>query len=187
MKKKIVFVGIGLVLLFIAWRWADTYHLREFQGGIEIHDSGFWSYPRYHAKLGRMPMWQEGDYQFNIRGLPSEDLSLSLNVAGNSEADRKLLESLSSRITVSVTDADGHELCSGGGALSHAAIGKDSESLWVLESSTSHASFYIGKCLDLPMKQTQSYRVNVSLRQVDPRTPHTNLLPFLAGGGNELP
>jgi hypothetical protein len=187
MKEKIVFVGVGVVLLLIAWHWAGTYHLREFQGGIGIHDTGFWSYPRYHAQLGRMPMWQDGNYQFNVRGLPSEDFSLSLNVEGNSGSDRNLLESLSSSITVTVTDGDGYQLCSGGGVLSHAARGRDSESLWVLESSTTHASFYIGKCLDLPMKRSESYRINVALKQVDPRTPHTNLLPFLEGGGNELP
>ena len=40
-----------LIAVLVAMVWAFSYHTFEFKGGISIRDTGFLSYPRYHAQL----------------------------------------------------------------------------------------------------------------------------------------
>src|ERR1700676_482355 len=90
-------VIVALLILF----WAVSYHPWEFRGGLSLHDSGFFSYPRYHAQLGEVPIWKVGEYQFTVRGLPPEPLDLKLQVLDSTEANRAELIVLSTIVSVS--------------------------------------------------------------------------------------
>ncbi len=67
---KPVWLLMVAVLIAVAAVWATSYHTWEFKGGEAIRDSGFFFYPRYHAQLGRLALWEAGEYQFTARGLP---------------------------------------------------------------------------------------------------------------------
>jgi len=177
MKRGWLIAAILLAVL-LGNSWVFSYHPHEFQGGLSIHDSGFFSYPRYYAELGQFPLWQHGDYQFTVQGLPSVPLDLSLDVADVTYEDRAELESLSTFVGVSVTDSLGNPVCEGGGSLSGS---------WVLASSISGSSFWHNRCMQLPISRSKTYIVKVMLSEVDARSPHRTVTVVMAGGGNELP
>src|SRR5882762_1229303 len=79
MKTTAGRVLMALLLLVLAV-WAFSYHSFEFKGGLGVSDTGFLSYPRYHAQLGELPSWKNGEYQFTVRGLPPGPLDLVLQV-----------------------------------------------------------------------------------------------------------
>ena len=62
-KRVLAAVPI-LVGVFVLVLWTLGYHRFEFKGGVGVRDSGFFSYPRYHAQLGRLPLSKAGEYQF---------------------------------------------------------------------------------------------------------------------------
>jgi hypothetical protein len=187
MKKstRALLVVVAVVLAIAVSLWACSYHTFEFKGGVGIRDSGFFSYPRYHAQLGDLPLWKDGEYQFTVRGLPPDPLNLSLEVVDATDADRKELTSLSSSVEVSIVDDSGKQVCTGSGRLSDA----DTRGLysWVLESSNSHASFWHNRCQQLPISRSKTYSVKVTVSQADAHSPHKMLMAVLKGGGNELP
>lgn len=176
---------IILVALFIAGvaLWAFSYHTWEFKGGEAIRDSGFFSYPRYHAQLGRLPLWEPGEYQFAVRGIPPDSLALELQVLEATQADR--LPSLSTSVSATVTDSSGKLLCTASGRLSES--GTRGLSTWVLASSVSNKSFWHPRCRELPISRSKAYIVRVTVSDVDPRSPHRTIMVILQGGGNELP
>jgi hypothetical protein len=183
--KRVLMVAPVLIAALAVVIWAFSYHAFEFKGGVDIRDSGFFSYPRYHAQLGDLPLWKDGEYQFTVRGLPPDPLDLSLEVVDATDADRTELTSLSSSVGVSIVDDSGKQVCTGSGRLSDA----NTRGLysWVLESSNSHASFWHNRCQQLPMSRSKTYTVKVTVSQADAHSPHKMLMAVLKGGGNELP
>lgn len=184
-KKKALAVLAFVVLVVGIW-WLFSYHKREFKGGVSISDSGFFTYPRYHVKLGTIPLSEPGEYTFNISGLPPAPLSLQLYVLGNSDDNRTDLAQLRSLLEISITDTSGRSLCSASGRLSAAA--SRSQASWVLKGGNSVApAFWQSACLDIPIHRHRSYRIVVRLKDVDPHSPRILLEPTLEGGGIELP
>ena len=183
-RRALMVVSVLMAFLVVAV-WAFSYHSFEFKGGMGIRDSGFLSYPRYHAELGELPLRKAGEYQFTVRGLPPESLDLSLQVLDATIDDTSELTSLSTSVRVSITDGSGKELCAASGKLSDAK--RPGLSSWVLESSDSHAEFWHPRCLQLPISRYKTYSVKLTISGVDDRSPHKMLAPNLAGGGNELP
>jgi len=183
-RAWLTIISVVLAALVLAFR-ALGYHSAEFTGGKGIQDSGFFSYPRYHAQLGDLPLWKNGEYQFTVRGLPPDPLDLSLEVMDATDADRTELTSLSSSVEIVIVDDSGKQVCTGSGRLSDA----QTRSLysWVLESSNSHASFWHNRCLQLPISRSKTYTVRVTVSHADARSPHKMLMAVLKGGGNELP
>lgn len=165
--------------------WAVSYHTSEFKGGVRIRDSGFFSYPRYHAELGSLPLWQPGESQFTVRGLPPDSLDLVLPVSEATNADRRDLTSLATSLMVTMTDSSGKVMCTASGHLSDART--RGLSSWVLSSDVSDASFWHPRCRELAINRSKAYTVKVTVSEVDPRSPHRTLTVILQGGGNELP
>ena len=183
-KRVLTRVAVFIAVL-VAAAWALSYHRFEFKGGIGVRDTGFFSYPRYHAQLGNVPLWKAGEYQFTVHGLPSDPLDLKLQVSNGTYAESAELASLSTAVSVSIADGSGKEVCSASGHLSEAKLRGSNG--WVLESSSSHASFWHPHCQNLPISRFKSYTTKVAVLDVDPRSPQKELTPVLEGGGTELP
>src|SRR5262245_33837252 len=117
-RQRALVIAVIATALVAGSLWAASYDPNQFRGGLEIHDSGLFSYPRYRAMLGRLPLSQSGEYSFNVRGLPPGPLDFALQLDGFEEADRPLIASLSTSIAVSLTDNSGKTVCSVRGSLS---------------------------------------------------------------------
>lgn len=171
--------GGGLVI------WAMGYQTWEFKGGESMRDSGFFSYPRYHAVLGRLPLGEAGKYEFSVRGMPPDPMILALDVLDATHAEREELTSLSTLVSVTITDASGNVLCTASGHLFDAK--RRDLSSWVLASSASDAYFWHPGCREFRVSPSRSYVMDLNLSDVDPLSPHKTILVILEGGGNELP
>jgi hypothetical protein len=177
---------VGVLVALVVVVWTVSYHpLLEFEGGIGISDSGFFSYPRYHIELGHLPLWKAGEYRFIVRGLPPGLLDLVLRVSGGTYSESSELTSLSTTVSVSMYDNSGKEVCAAMGRLSDAKL--PGIGSWVLESSSSRAAFWHPRCQQLPSRRLKAYTVRVTVSDVDPHSPQKELTPVLEGGGTELP
>jgi hypothetical protein len=175
----------ALVFVIAGCLWAFGYHTFEFKGGIGISDNGFFSYPRYRAQLGELPLWKNGEYSFTVRGLPPGPLDLALRVRDATHADRTELTSLPTSVSVSIADNDGKQICVASGNLSDARD-RDHPG-WVLASSDASASFWQPSCQQIPISRFKTYSVKVVLSGADDQSTHKIVMPVLQGGGNELP
>src|SRR5271169_6341102 len=92
--KRVLILVAALAVIIVAVI-VFSYHSFEFKGGVGILDSGFFSYPRYRAQLGELPLWKTGEYTFVVRGLPPGPLDLELQVPEATDTDRAELTSLS--------------------------------------------------------------------------------------------
>jgi hypothetical protein len=183
--KRAMLVVAAVLLVLFATIWVFSYHTSEFKGGLSIQDSGFLSYPRYHAQLGQFALWEPGEHQFTLRGLPPGPLGLSLEVQNATDADRAELMSLLTLVSVSITDSSGKEVCNSSGRLWDP--GTRGGSNWVLASNSSGAYLWQPRCQDLPISRLKTYIVKCVVADVDARSQHWTIAPVLAGGGNELP
>jgi hypothetical protein len=181
LKTKCVWLR-WLVALFLAGLalWVFSYHTWEFKGGLDISDSGVFSYPRYYARIGRLPLWEAGEYQFTVRGLPPGPLELLLLVEEATDANRTMLTSSSISVGVSITDNSGNQVCSASGRLS-----LNTSDPWILASHGRY--FWHPRCTHIQTRRLRTYIVKVNVRDVDTRLPQWTIMPVLRGGGIELP
>lgn len=178
-------IAVTVPLVLLLGIWVFGYHLFEFRGGMGIHDSGFLSYPRYHAELGRVALWKPSENTFTVRGLPPNQLDLVLQVLDATQQDVPELSDLSTVISISIVDSSGKELCTASGSLSDAK--KRGVGGWVLTSSSTTAAFWHPRCQQLPISRFKTYTVRVRISDVDARSTQRTIIPVLQGGGNELP
>jgi hypothetical protein len=181
---RLVLLGAALLAILVAGLWTFSYHTSAFKGGLRIRDSGYFSYPRYHAELGQFPLWESGEHQYTVQGFPPGPLDLALGVVDATYDDRTELRSLSTSVEVSIVDSSGKQLCAGNGRLDAEDREQDT---WVLSSSASSAWFWHNHCLQLPISTSKAYTVRIKLSEVDAHSPHKMILAVLKGGGIELP
>jgi hypothetical protein len=161
---------------------ARGYRPAEFHGDGSVVDRGRWTYPRYHAPIGRLPLGEAGTYQFSFTGVPGEDLSLQLDVEPYAEAHRELLARLTTRLAVKIVDDRGVAVCEASGTpLAGRASG------WVLNSAGARGAFWHSSCLERRFRRARSYSLSVTVDLPDARTPQLWLRASLEGGGTELP
>jgi hypothetical protein len=177
MRRTLIIAGALVIAVFSAF-WLFGYSTRQFKGGLGIRDSGFFSYPRYYARIGQFPLWKPGEYQFTVRGLPSDPLDLSLHVLDVTDEDRAQMAALLTSVEVSVTDSFGNPVCACGGRLNGG---------WVFLSGPERTLFRHYRCRDLPISRSVTYVVKVALAKIDARSPHRTVELIMTGGGNELP
>jgi len=178
--KRAWLIVLAAILLIGFALWASSYHAWEFKGGLSISDSGFFSNPRYYAQIGRLPMWKAGEYQFSVRGLPPGPLELALPVLEATDADRAELSSLSTIVSVTITDSSGNQTCTAKGRLS-----VSTDDPWILAPHSTY--FWHPRCTHIQTSRFRTYIVKVAVSDVDARSPSWTLMPVLRGGGNELP
>src|SRR5260370_22287578 len=92
--RRVLMMAPVLIAALAVAIWAFCYSAFELTGGVGIRDSGFFSYPRYHAQLGDLPLWKDGEYQCIVRALPPDPLDLSLEVVDATDARQTELPSL---------------------------------------------------------------------------------------------
>ena len=110
--KRFATAILVIAALTIAAIWRLGYHTSAFKGGVDFRDSGLFSYPRYHAQLGVLPLWQDGEHRFDVWVLPPGPLDLELNVEDATGADRAELTSLSTSVSASIFEVPGTKICS---------------------------------------------------------------------------
>lgn len=183
-SSRIGAVVLALLIGLCAF-WIFSYRPSRFQGGIAIRDSGFFSYPRYRAEIGELPLWEGGSHTFSVKGLPPGPLDFGFDIKGTNENDRALLTSLATSLDVLIADGSGKSICRASGRLSNSSSGNRSG--WVLASYESRSEFWHSNCLELPISRFRTYTLTVRLTDVDPRAPHKSAVVVLKGGGIELP
>jgi hypothetical protein len=170
-----------IVVACSAW-WAASYHPDEFRGAGPMRDTGIFTYYRYHAEVGQLPLAAEATYVLKFSGVPAERMVLQFYVAGGSDANRELLSSLSTELSAEITDERGTVLCSADGPLSNG----DRRSGWTLMSSYNQAAFWHDRCSSVSFARNTGYFLRVGVRKVDARSPNVTLTATLEGGGIEL-
>ena len=122
--------------------WLFSYSPSEYRGAAPMRDTGVFSYPRYHATLGEIPLADAGDNTLKFSGLPSERMTLQLYVVGGSDADGDLLRSLTTELSAYIVDSQGQVICSAIGTPSKS----DSTARWALMSSGVDAAYWHDHC-----------------------------------------
>lgn len=176
---------VSTLIALVVGIWALSYHRFEFKGGLAVRDSGFFSYPRYSAEVGQVPLWKDGNYQFTVRGLPPGPLDFVLQLPDTSDADKAQLASSSTRLRASIADSSGKTICSAAGKL--ADVRRRDLDTWILNSLGSTASLWQPQCKQLPISRFRTYLIEVIISDADERSPRKIIVPILEGGGNELP
>jgi hypothetical protein len=178
-------VGLAIAAAGLVFLWLTRYNTSDFNGGQGIVDSGTFSYPRYHAQIGTVPLSRAGENRFTVKGLPPGRLALKLEIMGKSIPSRDQLSSLSTNVQVVVIDGSEHELCNASGRLSNAST--RGEGGWALAGAVPPMYFWNSQCLDIPIKRTSPYTVSISVSEIDPTFPDISAVVKLDGGGIELP
>ena len=173
----------GFISLALTLWWFSSYRTSEYRGDGQIRDSGFWTYPRYHVELEKIPFYENGVHQFRLAGLPSEEMSLELVVVGKTDKDRVELTRLKTNIEATLRDDLGHVICKAAGLPSNGIR----DNAWILTSSDDRAALYNHPCVDVQIHKQRSYSLELTLTQVDSGSPKAFLVPVISGGGNELP
>ncbi len=174
-------VAIVGVLSAIVWR-LFSYDPTEFHGAAPMRDTGMFTFYRYHATIGEIPLATSGTYALRFSGMPATRMVLQLYVMGGSDANRKLFESLTTEITAEIVDSRGKVICAASGTL----FGTDASKRWMLMSSANEAAYWHESCRSVSFESRTDYTLRVGLRNVDPRSPGVILRAMLQGGGIEL-
>jgi hypothetical protein len=179
--SQIAVTGLVVVAVSLVVFWLASYDSSEFRGSAPMRDSGVFTYYRYHAPLGDIPLATAGTYILRFSGLPSEHMALQFYVIGGSTANRHSLEDLSTELSVEIADTHGNILCS-----ARATPAGTAPDRWTLMSSDFDAAYWHEHCRSIPFRRRTEYVLTVAIRNVDPRSPQFSLTATLEGGGIEL-
>ena len=119
-RRRTWLITLIVAVVRLVVMWLVSYHRFELKGAAGLRDSGFFSYPRYHVRLGSVPLWQAEEYEFKVSGLPPSPLDLRLQVSDYTGANRDELTTLSTNVAVRMMDSSGKQVCEGTGSLSDA-------------------------------------------------------------------
>jgi hypothetical protein len=180
--KILIGTAVAIAMAVSLW-WLFSYEPSDFRGAAPMRDTGVFSYPRYHATLGDVPLFEAEHYTLRFSGLPSEHMTLQLHVVGESDTNRDLLVDLTTELSAYIVDSQNNVLCSAAGTPSN----PDRSARWVLMSSGFDAAFWHVHCRDVPFARHTDYMLHLSISDVDPRSPKVLLRATLKGGGIELP
>lgn len=163
--------------------WLVSYHPAEFRGAGPLEDTGFFTYPRYHAPVGAVPLAAPGSHTFRFSGTPSEDFVLMFYLPGKTDKDRRVFENLSTKLTAVILDQNGNVACSAVGS----PTGTTEKDKWFLMSSDRESGFWHSACNKVRLSRGTEYELTVKVEAVDFRTPAIDMLAMVEGGGNEFP
>ena len=169
---------VVLVVPYRTWLYKGPGHLR---------DLGFLAYPRFRLELPQMTIGRDPNHTFTFDRIPSEEMSVVLDVVDGSLDDFDRLKTFPVQITArlfeeATVSTPRRRLCEATGSPS----GKFPDAQWVVTGSAVHAAFWHPRCLRMPMSSDRSYTLQVEITPTGP-SPSTTLIPTLQGGGIELP
>jgi len=175
--KKIV-LTVALSIIVLLW-FADEYPALRFRGDAKFSGGPILG---YQIKMRPIPFNQVGEYVFHFRGVPDEDMSLQLYAEGKSDKNREELTHVDTTLDAFLVDQNGHVECQASGMPREG----QNEHIWVVMSGM-EAAFWHWNCVHMPLKPSVSYTLTLRISNVDPKTPHINLLPVLEGGQLDMP
>ena len=153
-----------------------------------MRDYGLLSHPRYELKLPGISVDDESR-SFTFAGVPSEEMSLQLNVVGATVDKLETpLAKLHTQITAQLFEeatplTPRRMLCSATGSPAGASM----ESRWVVTGNYTFAAFWHPRCLRVPMSKERRYTLTLDIAAADPSSLAKVLVPTFEGGGYELP
>lgn len=174
--KKIGLVVLSIIALLF---FADEYPALRFRGDAKFSGGPVLG---YRIQMRPIPFYRPGQYQFHLRGMPNEEMSLQLYAEGKNDSNRDELTSVETTLTALLVDQDGRIVCQA------SAMPGDGENdhIWVLMSGL-EAAYWHSNCLRMPLHPAASYTLTLGISNVDPKTPKINLIPVLEGGQPDLP
>ena len=169
----------------ILWLWTPWAKYR-YQGPGTFTDRGFFSYPRYEAQLGNIPLSKAGEYQYFFLGLPGEEMDLLLELTPRVAYNSKEWHDLEQlRIPIQAVIREQHggkEVCRASGTTED----NNSGGVWVLTSGYGSA-FWHHQCNQVQFHSNRSYQLTLTVSRADPAAENLVVAPTLVGGGIELP
>ncbi len=183
-KKLILTVTLGILALLILSVWSPWNSFR-YHGDGKFSDGGFFSYPRYVVTFADIPLYETSEHTFHFRGLPNEEMALILFVKDRSvdtDADRRPLEQLKTRIEATLTEDRGKEVCHGSGQPGSG----NADGMWVLMSG-GESGYWHWQCNHVPVHSNRAYTLVIQVTGADPKDERVVVTPELRGGGLELP
>lgn len=173
--KRLLFIVAGILILLLA---ADEYPALRFRGDGKFSGGPVFG---YRISMRAIPFYKSGEYVFRFSGLPKQEMSLQLYVKGQSGDDRAELTHLGTTLDANLIDQNGRTVCQATGMVRDG----QNERIWILMSD-GEAAFWHWNCVHLPLKPSDSYTLTLRISNIDPKTPHVNLMPVLEGGRPDL-
>jgi len=155
-----------------------------------MRDNGVLSYPRYKLELPSVAVGEQLR-SFTFTGVPSEAMSLMLDVPGSSVGnfeELQRLQAVHAQITAQLFEeatalTPRRLVCSAEGSPDGAAT----ESRWVVTGSSRSAALWHSRCLRVPISAERRYTLMLEIAGADSSGLVKVLVPTLEGGGFELP
>jgi hypothetical protein len=172
-----VVLAIAVLAAITLALWFLPYSTRSYQGDGTITDTGFWSYPRYHVRFPAVSLAEPGEHTFTCRGLPPVPLTATLQLVGQGQYE--LLGGLKTRVHLKVSDDAGATVCEAMGPLNAWKL------MWIPYDNT--GAYWHPTCTDVVLRSGRTYRLTLTVTDIDGRSSPLLVEPMLEGGGNELP
>jgi hypothetical protein len=177
--KKIALI---MVVSTIAVLWcADEYPALRFHGDARFSGGPVFGYT---LRMRSIPFYQAGEYVFHFRGMPNEEMSLQLYPENKTDKDELELKHLETTLEAGLVAQDGRIVCEASGRPLKSGSNANG---WVLMVRGDEVAYWHWNCVHMPLKSSESYTLTLRIRDVDPKTPRINLLPYFEGGQPDLP
>ncbi len=179
-SKRILW--IVAVLLAVLWAYPPLTFLGDGRMlGIPI--IGYW------IRFRPIPFYRPGEYVFHFRGAPNDEMTLQLHVKGKTGEDEAELTQLWTTLQAVLVDQRGRVICDAGG-IPKLEPGKRSDNnpnYWIWTTPDGgDAAYYHWNCSFVRLKRFDSYTLTIRIRDVDPKTPRTDLIPVLEGSHPDI-
>jgi len=175
-------VVVGLVVLCKPWA-KFLYH-----GDGSLSDLTVLNRPRYLIRFNEIPIFQAGNYQYQFRGLPQEELTLVLHVKAKTPLRDEELKSLQTVIEAILVDSHGTDVCKSSRLGSRTLPGiNEQDSVWVLSGTAKDPVFWNWHCHKFQANTRESYELTIRVAGVDAHGDEIFVTPTLEGGGIEFP
>ena len=175
-------VGVGLLALYQPWA-KFLYH-----GDGRFSDLTVLHRPRCLVRFNEIPISQTGNYQYHFRGLPHEELTLTLHVKGRKAVTDEELKSLQAAIETVLRDSRGIDVCKSSRLLSRMSPELNSQdSVWVLSGTSQDRLFWHWQCHNFQAYSRESYELTIRVTKADHHGEKIFFTPTLEGGGIEFP
>jgi hypothetical protein len=176
--KKVTVALMACIIMVLLL--ADEYPAMRFRGDGKFSGGPIFG---YRIEMRAIPFYQAGEYRFHFRGVPDEEMSLLLDAGGMTNGNREVLTHLGTTLDALLVDQNGRVVCKATGMPREG----QNEHIWVVMSGGLEATFWHWNCVNMPLKPSASYTLDLRIANVDPKTPRVNLLPVIQGGQLDLP
>jgi|SRR6266850_338266 len=179
-SKKVLWIAALLIAVVCAYP-PLTFHGDGRMSGAPIIG--------YSVRFRPIPFSQSGEYLFHFRGLPNDEMTLQLRVQGKTDKDEPELTHLGTMLDALLVNQKGQVVCEAVGTptLGPGERADNNPRYWIWTTSgDAEPTYYHWNCTGVRTKRFDSYTLRIRIRDVDPNTPRTNLIPVLEGSHPEM-